>query len=66
MGFSVKVPRVPNPSSPEMFYTVGINSEVEIKPGQNVVVVKTQAGGTSLILVMSARFLDSGTPGGTR
>jgi len=65
MGFSVKVPRVPNPSSPEMFYTVGINSDVEIRPGQHVVVGKTQAGGTSLILVMSAGFLDS-TPGGTR
>jgi hypothetical protein len=66
MSFLVKVPRVPAPSTPEMFYSVGITSDVEIKTGQHVVVGKTQAGGTSLILIMSARFLDSGTPGGTR
>lgn len=66
MGFSVKVPRVPNPTTPEMFYTVGVNSDVEIKPGQQVVVGKTQAGSISLILVMSARFMDSATAGGNR
>jgi hypothetical protein len=40
------------------FYNVGINSDVEIPRGQQVVVGKTTIGDRALILVMSAKVVD--------
>ena len=59
MDFRVKVPRVTNPTVAEQFYAVGIHSDVEIRPGQHVVVGKTSVENTSFILVMSVRFPDT-------
>jgi hypothetical protein len=56
MRFGVRVPNWNNGGW--QFYDVGINSDVEIPRGQQVVVGKTTIGERALILVMSAKVLD--------
>jgi len=56
MKFGVQVPNFQ--SGGWQYYNVGINSDVEIPRGQQVVVGKTTIGERALILVMSAKVLD--------
>ncbi|PYS33111.1 MAG: hypothetical protein DMG14_32545 [Acidobacteria bacterium] len=56
MKFGVQIPNFQNGGW--QYYDVGINSDVEIPRGQQVVVGKTTIGERALILVMSARVLD--------
>jgi hypothetical protein len=56
MKFGVQVPNFQ--SGAWQYYNVGINSDVEIPRGQQVVVGKTTIGERALILVMSAKVLD--------
>jgi hypothetical protein len=56
MKFGVQVPNFND--GRWQYYNVGINSEVELPRGQQVVVGKTTVGERALILVMSAKVLD--------
>lgn len=56
MKFGVQVPNFND--GHWQYYNVGINSEVELPRGQQVVVGKTTVGDRALILVMSAKVLD--------
>jgi hypothetical protein len=58
MNFTVSAPRAVEPKAGADVQTGGIRTNLEIRPGQQVVVGKTSIGSDPLILVMSARFLD--------
>jgi hypothetical protein len=58
MNFTVSAPRAVEPKAGADVQTGGIRTNLEIRPGQQVVVGKTSIGSDPLILVMTARFLD--------
>jgi hypothetical protein len=58
MRFGLRVPVPTGPGASYQYVDVGISSDVEIVPGQQVVIGKTTVGDTALILVINAKLLD--------